>query len=52
MQLEMNPVGAQCSEKDQFRKEEENQERSVARKLRESCKRAKDNHLKYHGEIQ
>lgn len=52
MQLEMNPGGPQCSEEDQFRKEEGNQERSVARKLRGSCKKAKDNHLKHYWESQ
>lgn len=47
VQSEMNPVGAQHSENDQLGKEEESQERSVAQKLRESYKKAKDTHLKY-----
>lgn len=47
VQSEMNPVSAQHSENDQLRNEEESQERSVAQKLRESYKKAKDNHLKY-----
>lgn len=52
MQSEMNPVGAQHSENDQLRKEEDSQERSVVQKLTESWKKAKGNHLKYHWEIQ
>ena len=52
MQSGMNPVGAQHSENDQLRKEEDSQERSVAQKLTESWKKAEDKHLKYHWEMQ